>query len=74
MVPYIRLASSLRPQDLVHDNSDLIVRTQGKEKNFVLLLQRKKMNTRDDHKVVGNVNSYVYNLHNLEMFLVLFEK
>jgi hypothetical protein len=42
MVPYIRLASSPRPQDLVHDNADLIVRTQGKEKNFVLLLQRKK--------------------------------
>jgi hypothetical protein len=58
MVPYIRLASSLRPQDLVHDNFDLIVRTQGKEKNFMLLL-RKKTNTRDDHKVAGNVNSYV---------------
>jgi len=32
------------------------------------------MNTRDDHKVAGNVNSYVYNLHNIEMFLVLFGK
>lgn len=74
MVPYIRLASSLRPQDSVDAYFDLIVRTQGEEKNFMLLLRGEKMNIRDDHKVAGNVNSYVYNLHNLEMFLVLFGK
>ena len=38
MVPYIHLASSPRPQDSGHDNFDLIVRTQGKENNFMLLL------------------------------------
>lgn len=73
MVPYIGRASSLQPQVSVHDNLDLIVRPQGKQ-FYVTFGEEKKMNTSDDHKVAGIVNSYVHNFHNLQMFLVLFGK
>jgi len=52
----------------------LICQNAGKRKEFYVTFAKKekKKNARDDHKVAVNLNSYVYNLHNFEMFLVLF--